>query len=258
MFQFNKVITPAGTPNQKGTITVAEIEKMTMPEFLEFEGRLVNVRRRKRRDQAVWRSNTAITIAMAKETFRVGVGGADAFADDPTVTYTKTRAHTNMRLNGEFPKGSLVIVKGIESHFAAFQLRGTTYSGGQVVNPLGVAVGTATTYDAALFAHTVCRQFEVAFMRGEELIVDGLVEEFQQGNALSGLMGGAFGGIIQNAGYSNGGRLDNPQVLEGGEDFNVTVRPLTALDISTGTGLTLVNITIMTKLDTIELVRDNP
>lgn len=252
IFKFKPVYTPAGKADAAlSSISIAEIQNMTMPEFLAFEGQLVNVRRRKRRDQAVWRSNTSITTAMQKQIFRVGVGGQDAFADDQNTTYSKTAAHTNMSLNGSFGEGSLTIVNMIEAYYAAFALRPTTVSGGQPTNPLGVAVAT---YDPGLLAHTVCRQFGVEFFKGENSIISGLVEEFPQMNAISGVAGAAVGALFQNAAFA-GNYLNNPIVLKDDQDFHVNVSPLTALDLSTATGLTLVGITIMVKLSTIELRR---
>lgn len=249
-FQFKPQYTGPGVQDAKvGSISIEEIQNMTMPEFLKFEGQLVNVRRRKRRDQAVWRSNTAITTAMSKDIFRNGIGAVDAFADDPNTTYNKTRAHTNMSMNGSFGEGSLTIVTALEAYHANFALRGTTYTGGQITNPLGVAV---TGFDPGLLTHTVCRQFEVAFYKGETRIIDGLVEEFPQMNAISGVAGAAVGALFQNAALP-GNYLNNPVVLKDDADFHVNVAPLTALDLSTASGLTLVGVTIMIKLNTIEL-----
>lgn len=249
-FQFKRIGSYGGEKDDVlGTIDRDRIEAMTMPEFLEFENQLVNVRRRKRRDQAVWRSNTAITTAMSKRIFTVGVGNNEAFADDPNTFYSKTRAHTNMYRNGQFTNGSLNIITAIEAYYSCFALRATTYTGGQVTNPLGVAVAN---YDPGLLIHTIGRQFEVGLYRGETLIVDGLVEEFQQMNSHSGVAGAAVGALFQNAGIQ-ATFLENPQVLQDDDDFSVNVAPLTALDLTTASGLTLVSLTIMVKLNTIEL-----
>lgn len=252
-FSFKTVYTGVGKPDAIAQISIDEIQNMTMPEFLQLEGRLVRVKRRKRRDMAIWEPNVAITIAMFKEIFRKGVGEQDTYATSATA-YTKTRAHTNMPRGGNFGEGSLTIITSIEAHFAAYALRPTTLTGGLCVNPLGVAVAA---YDPGLFHDVVTKQFEVGLYKGEDLLIDGLVQEFPAMNVNSFSAGAAVGALVQNGGLP-GNYLNNPVVLKNDEDFHVLVSPLTAMDMSTGAGLTLVNIPIMVKLSTIELRAVNP
>jgi hypothetical protein len=247
--QFKKVFTPAGVPDSVGVVSIEEIQKMTMAEFLSFEGQLMNVRRRKRRDLAIFEGNTAITPAHAKQVFRKGVGDEDTPATS-NVSFVKTRAHTNMNRGGSFGEGSLTVITAIEAYIALTAMKATTYTNGIVTNPLGVA---PANYDPALLLKTIAQQFEVGFYRGETLIIDGLVEEFPQVNGFSGFAGASPGALVQNALLPNN-YLNNPQSLKDDEDFHVQITPLAALDLTTATGLN-VPFNVGVKLSTIEVRR---
>jgi hypothetical protein len=245
---FTKQVTPPGTANIIGQISLDEIADMPMPEFLQLESRLMNVRKRKRRDVAVYEKNTAITTAMTKEIFRKGVGADESFATSAT-EYIKNRWHTNMPRGGDFGEGSVTIVKSLEVFISTFALVPTTFVGGAATNLLGLAA--LTLYDPGLVEATLVKWAEIGFYRGETLIVDGLAEEFPAQDVVSGVAGAAVGALFQNGGLP-GKPLENPEVLVDNEDFHVLVSPLHALDMTSATGLNL-PINVFVKLSTTEL-----
>jgi hypothetical protein len=231
--QFKKQYTAAGSPDATGYVSAGEIEQMTAEEFAMLDGRLVNVRRRKRRDIILFEDDVDIEPSMEKEIFRVGIGREDTYATSNN-TFKKTRYHTNMSRNGDFGEKSLTIVKAIEFCFAATALQPTTVADGAPTNPKGAAI---SNYDPALFALTILQGLEIGFYRGETLIIDGQAIEFQQGNLLSGVAGAAVGAIFQNGGFGDVKQLENPQVLEDDEDFHVLVSPLHDIVNSNASGI---------------------
>lgn len=247
--KFKKVYTPPGVQDSIGMVSLDEIQKMTLPEFLQFEGQLMNVRRRKRRDMAIFEGNTTVTVASEKQIFRKGVGDEDTPATS-SVGFIKTRGHTNMARGGSFGEGSLTIITAIEAFVYATALKGTTYVNGLITNPLGVA---PTAYDPALLLTILAKQVEIGFYRGESLIIDGLVEEFPQMSGLSGFAGASVGALVQNALLPNN-FLSNPQALKDDEDFHVLVSPLTDINNTSASGLN-VPFNIGVKLSTIEVRR---
>lgn len=249
-FQFKPRYTPPGQADIIGTITAAEIQAMTMQEFLSFQGQLVNVRRRKRRDLAAWEKNNTITTAMSKEIFRKGLGDQDTYATSAT-EFTKTRAQTNMQRGGNFGEGSLTIISQIEAYVHTTALIPTTVAGGVITNPLGLAA--LTLWDPAMVEVMLQNQFELGFYRGETLIVDGLLKDFPQAAGVSGSIGNSVGGVFQNALF-DGNFLDNPQVLANDEDFHVLLSPLCSMDFTAATGENI-QVTIGVELNTVELRR---
>jgi hypothetical protein len=253
-FKFVKQYTAVGQKNAYGEITADEIQAMTGQEFLQYQNRLVDVRRRKRRDTQMWEKNTAITTAMKANFFRKSINEQETYPTSAN-TYIKTRAHTNMAGRaGNFGQGDLVIITGIEAAVASYALVATAYSGGAVTNPLGVTA--LTLYDPALLEAVIVNQYELAFFRGETLIVDGLVKDFPQSTGISGVVGAAVGGVFQNALFNNS-FLDNPQVLQDDEDWHIEIAPLSAIDLTSATGLNA-PVVIQVELSTIELRRVFP
>ncbi len=228
-------------------ISAEEIMRMSMPEFLQFQNRLVSVRHRTRYDLAVW-EKVIITQEMAKAIFRKGVGQEDNYASSD-IRFTKTRAHTNMMRNGEFDQGSLAIITDISAKMSIYPSLPTTQDKGLITN----CKATFPAYiDPALILGVWKEQTEVAYKEGDSEIFKGLVSEFPQNDGISGFVGANGGGVAQNVLMAQA-NLANPRVLHGGEDFSVDVRPLAAFDATAATGI---NQQVVQKIElkTIELV----
>src|SRR5436190_16759 len=148
--QYKPQYTAAGQADVTGRVGIDEIEKMTAEEFAMLDGRLMNVRRRKRRDMVIFDDNVTIEAGTEKEIFRIGVGGNDTTVNAATA-YKKTRWHTNMSRGGDFGDKSVTIVKAIEVYAKSFALQPTTLTAGAPVNPKGVAIAN---YDPGLWLDT--------------------------------------------------------------------------------------------------------
>lgn len=232
------------------SITAGEIMNMTMPEFLAFQERLVRVRRRVRYDTAVY-EKVNVTPQMVHTLFRKGLGQTEKYATSDN-TYTKTRFNTNMTRNGEFEQGSLTIIYDISAPQAFTAGEATARAAnGAIINPKATF---SANNDPALNLKAVQEQFELVYKEGdsEDGIFRGLIKEFSQNNGQSGFLGSSVGGVAQNVLWETK-PLDNPRVLEGGEDFSIDLRPLADLDLSAATGINQILVQKV-ELSVIELI----
>ncbi|HEX9961137.1 MAG TPA: hypothetical protein VGB00_09410 [Pyrinomonadaceae bacterium] len=231
-----------------GVISLADIEKMEMPEFIAFEGRLLSMRRERRYDVAIWEDNTTILPAHFKEMFRTGVNQKDTYATSDT-EFLKSLIHTNMERKGEFAAGSIVIVKNVEAEFYCTGGTPTTQLAGVVTN----AKASFPSYIApAMLTKVWNRQTYLEFKRGKDTVVEGLLENFPTKTGLTGAIGANSDAIVQNVLYSLP-LMPNPQTFTDGQDFYVNVKPLAASfdnTNATGVGQELV---VKVTLETLEL-----
>ena len=239
-------------PAQYGVISIEEIMRMSSNEFLVFQDRLVNVRRRTRYDTAVY--GKAVIAAETKvEFFRKGIGEGDVKIGTGAA-YNKTRAHTNMPRKGEFPQGSLIIITDIVAKKAFTSGLPTGVTDGIVTN--AKALAAVATNDPTLNLLTWLETVELAYREDELDKIQNYLGKFTQNEGISGFMGASIGGVAQNFG-APGVALVSPRVLEGGQDFSVQLRHLAAFDLSTATGIDQ-ETTQRVELETIELIADRP
>jgi hypothetical protein len=231
-----------------GTITLPEIEAMSMPEFVAFENRLLSVRRERRYDVAIWERNKTILPAHFKEMFRQGVNQKDTYATSDN-EYLKSLIHTNMERKGEFASGSIVIVKGVEADFYCTGGKPTAQTAGVVTNAKATFPASIAP---ALLTKVWNRQTYLEFKRGKDTVVEGLLENFPSKTGLSGSIGANSDAVVQNI-LIGQPLMPNPQTFTDGQDFYVNVRPLAPeFDNTTATGLDQ-EIVVKITLETLEL-----
>ena len=228
-------------------ITMKEIQDMSMPEFLQFKDKLVNVRERERYDKAIYEA-VNIKAGLVKDIFRKGYGQEDTYATSDT-EYKKTKWHTNMHRSGEFEQGSLVIITDISAPKAFFAGKPTTVLNGQVTNAKATF---PTDTDPALSLDTWLKCVVLDYREGESSINEEPLRRYPQNDGQSGVIGASQGGLMQNA-FMPSVALKNPRTLIGGEDFSVRLTTLHDFDAS-ATGLNQVIVQEVI-LSTIELIR---
>lgn len=251
-FDYKVKYTGIGDANVFDEVSAAEIEEMTMPEFLAFQGQLMNVRRRKRYDYCFLDNNVAFKRETKMEIFRKGIGEGDFSMNN--VAYTKIKGHTNMKKGGNFGENTLTIVHAIEVEFDVTARKATTYAANLPVNPLAVAA--LANQDAILLHNMVKRQVEIAFKREDTTIIDGPIEDFPCNTGGSGFAGATEAVLIQNVGPYLA-QLNNPMVFVNQDDFSVQVQLLTDIDLSAAAGLNY-PVALKVNLHTIELRRVYP
>lgn len=235
--------------NSGGTspISMKEIREMSMPEFLQFKDRLVNVRERERYDKAIFEA-VIIKAGTIKDIFRKGVGQEDTLATSDT-EYKKSRWHTNMHRGGEFEQGAMVVVYDISAPKAFFAGKPTTSTNGAVTNAKATF---PADIDPALVMDTWLKCVELDYREGEYSINAEPLRRYPQNDGQSGVLGSSPGGFVQNA-FMPSMALKAPRTLEGGDDFSVRLTALHDFDASaTGINQVIVQEVI---LSTIELIR---
>lgn len=234
-----------------GNILGKELENMSLPEFHEFQGRLVKVRRNKRRDMAVWEPNKLHKAnAEGGMIFRKGVGEQQPYMSSDTGTYKQGRVQTNMSRGGEFEKGSLSVICAIEAPFPVTS-KATAQLNGVVTNPKPIQI---VDFDPFLLGNSWQNQVELSFWRGESEIFRSLLEDFTPTTSMTGVLGSSTAVYAQNI-YNGHNVMPSVQVIEGGDDFHIRLHLLSEYDMTDANGLGL-EITQQVKMHTIELQRN--
>lgn len=239
-------------PADYSVISIEEIMRMSSNEFLVFQDRLTNVRRRTRYDMAVY-SKSLIAAEAKVELFRKGPGEGDVRVGDGSA-YNKTRAHTNMPRKGQFPTGSLIIITDVVAKKAFTSSLPTTVVDGIVTN--AKALAAVATNDPTLNLLTWLETIELAYREDEMDKISNYLGKFTQNEGISGFMGASVGGVAQNFG-ALGVALPAPRVIVGEQDFSVQLRHLAPFDLTTATGIDQF-VSQRVELETIELIADRP
>lgn len=205
---------------------ISQIKAMSLREYLQRDSRVLNARQQTFWDSAYLVAATAITPSHIKQLFRKGATDDDTVMNVPsTAIPRKGFGMTNMIKNGEFSQGTLTILKRIEVDLVITQNVATTYDAtGLITN---AALTAAATNDPVLTLQALKSQFLLRLKRGanQQIITEGLLEEFPSSCTISGAGGG--GNWAQNGpGVVNDEKLMCPEVFEGGEDFYIEIEPL--------------------------------
>lgn len=218
-----------------GSISLADIREMSIPEFIQFQDRIVGLNKYRRYDTALYKNSIAITPSHTAAMFTLGVGENDQWANDPTDTIKKTDVHTNMPVHGRWQPGEVAIIWQIEAVVGFNAGKPTTSADGIVSQP---AVAFATNIDVFELQDVADRQFKIQMLRGNKNVVaEGRLGDFPQKTGKSGSGGSsatATSMFSQNMGFGDTNILVKPQVIEGGEDWQISLQPLApSLDMST-------------------------
>ncbi len=230
-----------------------EIEAMSMPEFEMIEGRLMSVRRRVRFDTVVFQP-VPITPAHNGWAFKKGYDEDDFKATDHSAAgkYTKTKRHTNMRLNGSFDIHDYVIIRAIEVQIVFPAGKPTTVLNGIVTDP--TAILSATNYDPFLLAYQFGKAFTLEYKESDKTKVSGRLEDFPMiTGGQSGFLGASQGGGTQNVAFAAVNMMNRPRIIAGQENFHVELVPTGDLFDLTSYGK---EIGVEVRLHTIEYVNE--
>lgn len=213
-----------------GNLTLKMIEEMTIPEFVQYNGHITNLRKQYRYDTAVFKASTAITPNNAKGLFEVGQGQQDNWANDVTDTFIKNQILSNIFRNGTYQPGELAIFYQMEALIMGMEGGTPTTTNDFVISNPAVAAFSATT-DIFLLLRVISTQFYLQFLRGgqKESMVEGRPIDFPQRDGVSGASGSSatfVSAFAQNAGFGDENLLQRPQVIEGQDTWSVIVQPL--------------------------------
>jgi hypothetical protein len=238
-----------------GVIYKQEIMEMPIPQFKEFMGRMVNVKRRVRYDHIIYQPVNILQNHF-QSAFRNGRDQSDYYATDKTEAgkYAKNEWYTNMSRGGAFQKSDSVIIHAIEAPVTFTGGRPTTVSAGIITDPTATFVGA--NYDPCLLQHAWGKNFRLEFMMGDDSKIKGRLDDFPMlSGGQTAALGATAGGVSQNGHFSTN-HLTRPRVIEGDEDFRILVTPLSPV------GLDLTNYGRQyaqeIRMHTVEVVQNRP
>lgn len=218
-----------------GTILAHDFKEMTLPQYQEFDGRLVGVKRRKRYCLVVFK-NEVIPAGVEHKVFGKGIGQTDHRFNDKTAetgAYEVKAGHTNMQLNGSFQQGDLTVIRAIEIPVVFPTCPPTGVTEGLVTNPL--AITNKTNYAAENFVHYFPKAFEIEYFElGKSKIPAASLADFPmiEGGVVANA-GANFGGIAQNGLIPRKAEAMNKvRVLAGDMAFHIMLRSLYAFDMA--------------------------
>ena len=237
--------------NQAFELTLDQIEKMSIHQFINIDGYLVNVDWNRRYDTVVFETNTTVPEGGSKKIFRKGLEEKDEYFESVN-TYTKTLVHTNMLKGGEFDEGDLTVIKNLEVELPMFGGKPTTQAAGVVTN---AKASFPATFDPALAAYRFLNQTWIQFMQGKDVIFENKALYFASKAWLLAAFGANSGAYVQN-GYGQN-YMRKPRIIRGSRDFSVNVISLASYDLTTATGLNM-EVSMTIALETTELREENP
>jgi hypothetical protein len=208
-------------------IDIEQIQGMLLSEYLRMDKRILNAQQKTFWDNAVLKPGVAVGAEREiKELFKRGYSDEDfVWNNAATKIEPKTELVTNMEKNGEFPQGTLTILKRIEVDLNLIGTGATSYK--HLAFPLDATSAAVANYDPSLVFHALKNSIMLSLYRGanKQLIVTGKLEEFPLSCAASGAGSNSF--FIQNGpGVMNDEKLMFPEVFEGGEDFWIELKTL--------------------------------
>jgi signal peptidase I len=183
-----------------GVILGKDLKEMTLPQFEEFDKRLVKVVRRKRFDTIVFK-NEVIPAGFIHRVFHKGLGQVNTKFNDKSAAgeYDVTRRHSNMQLNGSFQQGDVTIIRAIEIPVVFPSCPPTAAVNGIVTNP--TAITNKTNYSAGSMAHHFPKAFEVRYFElGKQKIPSSSMDDFGMiEGGVAGYAGASPDGVASNA-----------------------------------------------------------
>ncbi len=208
-----------------GVMSLDDVKMMSLPEFIQFENRILNFRKTRRYATGLWKNTVTITPEHKASLFTAGVGETVQWANDAADDIKLSRVHTNMPKKGEYQNGEVAIIRNFEAIVGFTAGAPTTTADGIASQPAVAAF--PTNVDVFLLQDVVCGQFNLAFMRGNrEVIFEGLLEDFPQTVGKSGASGAHAGAFSQNTAFGSPNMMTRPEVIEDDDDFEVEIQPL--------------------------------
>jgi hypothetical protein len=231
---------------EKGTVSLANIAKMQMADFLEMEGKLFEAKPFIAYDTQTWDLSKPISSEDTGKFFTKGIRDEEKYVNDLAMaTYEKDKCHTNMTLDGNFPRESTFIAKAIEVSIDILNVKPKTFEGGIITNPATDSISSSNIF---LIQQTIQNYFALELYRDDEFpIIKAPLRYLPSRFAQTGTVGGSTTtGVSQNYGNPRNWRsLDNPQVFTDGQNFHIDVKPETRRPLNYAqTGLSFMQIRV--------------
>jgi hypothetical protein len=220
------------TPRSDGGFSIqsidpAQVSGMPLAQYYQMAGNFVNVQNAVYYDTAVYTAGTAITNAQKKRLFTKGKDQDDTVVNTGVAIPEKGEFMTNMISDGEFEGGTTFILEQIAVNFILTGEQPTTLgTRGEITAPNYVA---SVVISPANHAKAIVEQFELQFVRNEDVKLRAKVKHFPSPFGLSGDFGSPNGSFVQNGGPNfRWNMLSRAVVLQSEDKFSLVLNPIVA------------------------------
>lgn len=220
------------TPTAQNPFAVTNIDPqqvsgLPLAQYYQMAGNFVNVQNAVYYDTAVYIAGTAITQAMRKALFQKGKSQDDTVVNVGTAIPEKGEFMTNMISDGEFEGGTTFILEQIAVSFILTGEQPTTLgTRGEMTAPNYTA---SVVISPANHAKAICEQFELQWVRNEEIKLRSKIKHFPSPFGLSGDFGSPNGSFVQNGGPGyRWNMLSRAVVLQSEDKFSAVIAPIVA------------------------------
>lgn len=215
-----------GNPYGVAEIDPKSVTGMPLAECYKMANSFVNVQSGVYYDTAVYTAGTAITSAQPKRLFAKGKAQDDTVVNTGVAIPEKGEFLTNMISDGEFEGGTTFLLEQIAVDWCLTSEQPTTLGvRGEITAPNYVA---SVVISAANHAKAINSQFELQYLRNEELKLRGLLGLFPSPFGLSGAIGSPNAGFIQNGYNPTWNMLSRVPVLQSEDKFSFVINPIVA------------------------------
>lgn len=220
-----------GPVSQNNPLGIKEIDprsvsNMPLAQYYQMASSFVNVQNAVYYDTAVYTAGTAITSAMRKSLFTKGKSQEDTVVNTAVAIPEKGEFLTNMISDGEFEGGTTFLLEQIAVDFCITSEQPTTLGvRGEITAPNYTA---SVVISAANHAKAISDQFELQYLRNEELKLRGLLKWFPSPFLFSGAIGSPNAGFIQNGYNPTWSYLSRVPVLQSEDKFSLVINPIVA------------------------------
>lgn len=219
---------PATKANPMGIqeIDPRSVSALPLAQYYQMANSFVNVQNAVYYDTAVFTAGTAITQGQIKRLFSKGKQQSDTVVNTGVAIPEKGEFLTNMISDGEFEGGTTFLLEQIAVDFCLTSEQPTTLgTRGEIVAPNYTA---SVVVSAANHAKAISDQFELQYLRNEEIKVRGLLKWFPSPFGFSGSFGSPNSGFVQNGYNPTWNFLSRVPVLQSEDKFSIAIKPIVA------------------------------
>lgn len=235
----NQVPATKGNPLGIAELDPRQLSRMPLAQYYAMQSSFVNTQNAVYYDSAVYTAGTAITNAHVKRLFTKGKANDDVVANTGVAIPEKGEYLTNMISDGEFEGGTTFLLEQIAVDFCLTSEQPTTLgTRGEIVAPNYTA---SVVISPANHAKAIADQFELQYLRNEEIKLRGLLKLFPSPFGFSGAFGSPNAGFIQNGYNPTWNLLSHVPVLQSEDKFSFVINPI----VSTWTPTISFNLRVM-------------
>lgn len=214
----------ANNPFAVSAIDPKDVSSLPLAQYYQMAGNFVNVQNAVYYDTAVFTAGTAVTQAQRASLFTKGKSQDSAVVNTGVAIAEKGEYMTNMISDGEFEGGTTFLLEQIAVDFILTSEQPTTLgTRGEITAPNYTA---SVVISAANHAKAISDQFELQYLRNEEIKLRGLLKWFPSPFGLSGDFGSPNSGFVQNGNGIRWNMLSRVPVLQSEDKFQFNIQPI--------------------------------